>query len=130
MEKNEKEQDANTPKPKQFLIDVITAKQDSSDIYVVPMGKGRSVPLNWFIGIITNCRGTWQPMGMAYNPSPGAGCMELVIYYVVPKESPFQERIEAMLKKLQGQTDEDNKEGNGAADQAAPDTTGKQPSAE
>lgn len=97
-----KEKKESASQSKEFLIDVITAKLDSNDIYVVPMSDGIAIPLNWFLGLISNCRGTWQSLGMAYNPGPGSNCMELAIYYVVPKDCHFQEMVTEMIDRIKG----------------------------
>ena len=98
------------PQVQQLLVDIITAKQDVNGLYIIPVDDGSrlAMPLNWYIGIIANCRGTWQSLGMAYNPAPGINCMEIVIYYVVPQDSGFQQQISDLVNRIKRQQKDEN----------------------
>lgn len=100
----EQEKIVNRQPHQQLLIDIITARQDIDGTFIIDTGKDNPyIPLNWYLGFITNCKGSWQSLGMAFNPSPGRNCMETSIYYIVPKESGFNEQIGDLIKNLKEQ---------------------------
>lgn len=91
---------------------IITAKQDNNGEFIVllhsSVKKLVAIPLIWYIALLTENRGVYQSLGMAYNPNPGAMCMEIVLHYSVPADSLFMEQIEIMIEKTLEQYDENN----------------------
>ena len=101
-----KKQEPEKQKPAQFLSRVVTAYQDMSDRnYKIAVSEGVLMPLENYLGIITACRGTWQSLGISYNPSPyGMQTMEMAIYFMVPAKSGWGDLIEAYIQEKKGGT--------------------------
>lgn len=92
----------------QFISDVIVARRDPTGYFyiVVPHEQKVGVPLAWFLAAITNNRGHYVPLGMAYDHSPGTQCLQIAIHYTVPADSDFKKQINDLVEHIlkQGQT--------------------------
>lgn len=108
----------------EFDTDIIIANQDASSSifyirvhYTTKDGENHIVnlALNAFLSTITQHKGTWQSLGMAFNPLAGLNCMQLSISYVVPKDSGYQDYLSKLVadiisKRQEGNLDEPDKE--------------------
>ena len=113
-----------------FDTDIITAKQDAStNIFYIEIPYTTkdglrdvvNLSLNAFLSIVTQYKGTWQSLGMAYNPLAGINCMQISIHYVVPQGGGYHEHLwqllsEIISKRQEGNTNEPDKEVHQSAD--------------
>lgn len=87
-----------------FHNGIISAKQESDGTFMILLQSDLSqipiaFPLTWLIGLIVKNRGSYQSLGMAYNPNTGAQCMEIAIHYSVPVDSQFFSEIETAMSQ-------------------------------